>query len=124
MVPVTLLTIGQLARRSGVPVRTLRFWSDAGVLPETERSGSNYRRYDARAVARLDLVRTLRELGLGLDEVRLVLEKRSSVADVAAAHVAAIDARIRVLRTQRAVCTLLARGCDDPNDPTHPERPH
>ena len=112
MVPVTLLTIGQLARRSGVPVRTLRFWSDAGVLPETERSGSNYRRYDARAVARLDLVRTLRELGLGLDEVRLVLEKRSSVADVAAAHVAAIDARIRVLRTQRAVCTLLARGCD------------
>jgi len=114
MVPVTLLTIGQLARRSGVPVRTLRFWSDAGVLPETERSGSNYRRYDARAVARLDLVRTLRELGLGLDEVRLVLERRSSVADVAAAHVAAIDARIRVLRTQRAVCTLLARGIDSP----------
>ena len=122
MVPVTLLTIGQLARRSGVPVRTLRFWSDAGVLPETERSGSNYRRYDARAVARLDLVRTLRELGLGLDEVRLVLEKRSSVADVAAAHVAAIDARIRVLRTQRAVCTLLARGCDDPNDPDSPRK--
>ena len=114
MVSVTLLTIGQLARRSGVPVRTLRFWSDAGVLPETERSGSNYRRYDAHAVARLDLVRTLRELGLGLDEVRLVLEKRSSVADVAAAHVAAIDARIRVLRTQRAVCTLLARGIDSP----------
>jgi len=117
MVPVTLLTIGQLARRSGVPVRTLRFWSDAGVLPETERSGSNYRRYDARAVARLDLVRTLRELGLGLDEVRLVLEKRSSVADVAAAHVAAIDARIRVLRTQRAVCTLLARGWNNADSP-------
>jgi DNA-binding transcriptional MerR regulator len=111
---VTLLTIGQLARRSGVPVRTLRFWSDAGVLPETERSGGNYRRYDAQAVARLDLVRTLRELGLGLDEVRLVLEERRSVADVAAAHVAAIDARLRVLRTQRAVCTLLARGIDSP----------
>jgi len=115
---VTLLTIGQLARRSGVPVRTLRFWSDAGVLPETERSGGNYRRYDAQAVARLDLVRTLRELGLGLDEVRLVLDERRSVADVAAAHVAAIDARIRVLRTQRAVCTLLARGIDtDPDSP-------
>ena len=115
---MTLLTIGQLARRSGVPVRTLRFWSDAGVLPETERSGGNYRRYDAGAVARLDLVRTLRELGMGLDEVRLVLEKRRSVADVASAHVAAIDARIRVLRTQRAVCTLLARSSDiDPDSP-------
>jgi DNA-binding transcriptional MerR regulator len=112
---VTLLTIGQLARRSGVPVRTIRFWSESGVLPETDRSGGGYRRYDARAVARLDLVRTLRELGLGLDEVRLVLERRSSVADVAAAHVAAIDARIRVLRTQRAVCTLLARADPGPD---------
>jgi DNA-binding transcriptional MerR regulator len=111
---MTLLTIGELARRSGVPVRTLRFWSDEGVLPETDRSTGNYRRYDAAAVARLDLVRTLRELGLGLDEVRLVLERRRSVEDVAAAHVRAIDNRIRTLRTQRAVCTLLARGAPSP----------
>jgi DNA-binding transcriptional MerR regulator len=109
-----LLTIGQLARRSGVPVRTIRFWSDEGVLPETDRSHGNYRRYDARAVARLDLVRTLRELGLGLDDVRLVLERRRSVEDVAAAHVQAIDNQIRTLRTQRAVCTLLARGALTP----------
>jgi DNA-binding transcriptional MerR regulator len=106
----TMLTIGQLARRSGVPARTIRFWSDEGVLPETDRSAGNYRRYDARAVARLDLVRTLRELGLGLDDVRLVLERRRSVQDVAAAHVRAIDTQIRTLRTQRAICTLLAGG--------------
>jgi DNA-binding transcriptional MerR regulator len=105
-----LLTIGQLARRTGVPVRTIRFWSDEGVLPETDRSAGNYRRYDGRAVARLDLVRTLRELGMGLDDIRLVLERRRSVEDVAAAHVQAIDHQIRVLRTQRAVCTLLSRG--------------
>lgn len=106
----TLLTIGQLARRTGVPVRTIRFWSDAGVLPETERSGSGHRRYDTQAVTRLELVKTLRDLGLGLDDVRLVLHRRRSVADVAAAHIDAIDAQIRALRTQRAVCTLLARG--------------
>lgn len=105
-----LLTIGQLARRAGVPVRTIRFWSDEGVLPETDRSAGGYRRYDASAVARLDLVRTLRELGLGLDDVRLVLARRRTVAEVAAAHVAAVDARIRALRVQRAVCTLLASG--------------
>jgi DNA-binding transcriptional MerR regulator len=110
MTRTALLTIGQLARRTGVPVRTIRFWSDAGVLPETDRSAGNYRRYDGRAVARLDLVRTLRELGLGLDDVRHVLERRRSVEDVAAAHVQAIDNQIRALRTQRAVCTLLARG--------------
>lgn len=111
---MTKLTIGQLAARSGVPVRTIRFWSDEGVLPETDRSRGGYRRYDSRAVARLDLVRTLRELGMGLDEVRLVLDRRRSVEDVAAEHVRAIDDRIRVLRTQRAVCTLLARGAPSP----------
>jgi len=110
MAETTLLTIGQLARRSGVPVRTIRFWSDEGILPETDRTVSNYRRYDGRAVARLDLVRTLRELGMGLEDIRLVLERRRSVEEVAASHVQAIDNQIRALRTQRAVCTLLARG--------------
>mgnify|MGYP001393290684 CR=1 FL=1 len=108
-----LLTIGQLARRSGVPVRTIRFWSDEGILPETDRSAAGYRRYGPDAVARLDLIRTLRELGLGLDEVRAVLERSRRVEDVAAAHVRAIDAQIRTLRVQRAICTLLARGVTD-----------
>ncbi|MDN5932626.1 MAG: MerR family transcriptional regulator [Pseudonocardia sp.] len=114
MAPATMLTIGQLARRSGVPVRTIRFWSDEGVLPESGRSRGNYRRYDAQAVARLDLVRTLRELGMGLDDVRHVLERRRTVEDVAAAHIDAIDDRLRTLRTQRALCTLLARGAPSP----------
>ncbi|ODU03949.1 MAG: MerR family transcriptional regulator [Pseudonocardia sp. SCN 72-51] len=103
---MTTLTIGELARRSGVPTRTIRFWSDEGVLPETDRSAGGYRRYDAAAVARLDLVRTLRELGMGLDAVRAVLDRSRTVDEVAAAHVRAIDA----LRVQRAICTLLARG--------------
>lgn len=105
-----LLTIGELARRSGVPARTIRFWSDEGILPPSDRSDAGYRRYDAVAVARLDLVRTLRDLGLGLDDVRAVLARRRGIHEVAAAHVAAIDSRIRSLRVQRAVCTLLARG--------------
>jgi DNA-binding transcriptional MerR regulator len=67
-----LFTIGQLARRTGVPTRTVRFWSDAGLVPPASRSASGYRLYDAAAVARLDLIRTLRELGLGLDVVAAV----------------------------------------------------
>ena len=111
--PAPVFTIGQLARRTGVPVRTIRFWSDEGVLPETERSAAGYRRYDAAAVARLDLVAALRDLGLGLPEVRAVLDRHRGVDEVAAAHVRAIDDRIRILRVQRAVCTLLARGGHD-----------
>ena len=69
-----LLSIGELARRSGLPVRTIRFWSDAGVLPPAERTDGGRRLYDAACVARLELVVTLRELGLGLPDVRRVLD--------------------------------------------------
>ena len=111
--PAELYTIGQVARRVGVPARTIRFWCDAGVLTPTDRAASGYRRYDAAAVARLDLIRTLRDLGVGLDDIRQVLHGRAAVAEVASTHAAALDAQIRVLRLRRAVLRVLAtRGSD------------
>jgi DNA-binding transcriptional MerR regulator len=104
-----LFTIGQLAHRAGVPARTIRFWSDAGLVPPAARSASGYRLYDAESAARLDLIRSLRELGLGLDVVRAVLSRASTVADVAAAHVRVLDGQIRALRLQRAVLSTIAR---------------
>ena len=53
-----LFTIGQLARRTGVPARTVRFWSDAGLIPPAGRSAGGYRLDDSEAAARLDLIRT------------------------------------------------------------------
>jgi DNA-binding transcriptional MerR regulator len=104
-----LFTIGQLATRTGVPARTIRFWSDAGLIPPAGRSSSGYRLYDAEAAARLDLVRTLRELGLGLDVVQAVLSRTRTVAEVAAAHVTVLDVQIRALRLRRAVLSTVAR---------------
>ena len=102
------LTIGQLASRTGLAVRTIRYWSDIGAVPPAGRSPGGHRLYDAESVARLELVRTLRELGLGLDEVHSVLAREATVADVAAAHVAALDAQIRSLRLTRAVLSAVA----------------
>jgi DNA-binding transcriptional MerR regulator len=104
-----LLTIGALARRTGLPVRTLRFWSDEGVVRPAGRSAGGYRLYDAAGVARVELVRTLRELGLGLDDVCRVLDGGATVAEVAGAHVAALDAQIRALKVSRAVLSTVAR---------------
>ncbi|MGW4463331.1 helix-turn-helix domain-containing protein [Micromonospora sp. NPDC004704] len=101
-------TIGQLARRTGLAVRTIRYWSDIGVVPPVDRSTGGYRRYDATAVARLDLVRTLRELGLGLDAVRRVLARQDTLPEVALLHVRALDAEIRTLRLRRAVLATVA----------------
>ncbi|WBO63748.1 MerR family transcriptional regulator [Streptomyces camelliae] len=104
-----LFTIGALARATGLSVRTIRYWSDEGVLTPVTRSTGGYRLYDAACVARLELIRTLRELGLGLDDVREVLAGERSVAEVAATHVAALDAQIRALKVTRAVLSTVAR---------------
>ncbi|MGW2641026.1 helix-turn-helix domain-containing protein [Streptomyces sp. NPDC001348] len=104
-----LLTIGELARATGLTVRTIRYWSDEGALPPVARSAGGYRLYDAGSVARLELIRTLRELGLGLAPVRQVLAGETTVAEVAATHVAALDAQIRSLRVTRAVLSTVAR---------------
>lgn len=104
----TLYSIGELARRTGLTVKTIRFYSDRGIVAPTSRSPAGYRLYDIDAVARLDLVRTLRELGLDLPTVRKVVDREVSLPEVAAAHADALEVRIRVLRLRRAVLTAVA----------------
>ena len=106
------MMIGQLAKRSGLSVRTLRFYADAGVQPEAGRSPSGYRLFGTDAVQRARLIRTLRELGVGLDDVKRVLAAEASLVDVAAEHARALDAQIGVLRLQRAVLGAFLRSTD------------
>lgn len=102
-------TIGELAKRTGLPVKTIRFYSDEGLLPPTDRTHAGYRLYDAPALARLELVKTLRELGLGLPEVERALAGQASVAELARAHVDALELQIRRLRLRRAVLRAVAK---------------
>src|SRR5215471_10693212 len=104
-----LMHIGELARRTRLSVKTVRYYSDLGLVPEAARTASGYRRYDGGAVVRLEFVRTLRELGLDLATIRKVLAQEAELSDVAAAHADAITAQIRLLRVQRAALRTLAR---------------
>lgn len=112
----TLYTIGELARRTGLSVRTIRFYSDTGVVPPTCRTAAGYRLYGAEAVARLDLVRTLRDLGVDLGTVRRVLDREIGVGEVAAAHSEALDVQIRTLRLRRAVLRAVAERGSSPEE--------
>jgi DNA-binding transcriptional MerR regulator len=102
-------TIGELSRRTGLPVKTIRFYSDEDLLPPTERTDAGYRLYDAAAMARLELVRTLRELGLGLADVSAALSQSTTVGELAVRHVEALDEQIRRLRLRRAVLRAVAK---------------
>ncbi|MGW7354753.1 MerR family transcriptional regulator [Streptomyces sp. NPDC054784] len=107
-----LFTIGQLSARTGIPVRTIRYWSDLGLVPPTARTTGGYRCYGVEAAARADLVRTLRELGLGLETVRRVLDGRVGVGEIARRHALALDAEIRTLKLRRAVLWSVAERHD------------
>lgn len=111
-----LLTIGALAARTGLSVKRIRFYSDKGIVPATWHSPAGYRRYDVAALARLELVRTLRELDFDLATVRRVLAGETSLAEVAAAHAAALDVQIRALRLRRAVLAAVANRESSPQE--------
>ena len=106
------MTIGELAKRTGLAVRTLRFYADAGVLPEASRSESGYRLFGPDAVARARLLRTLRELGIGLEDIKRVLAAEVSLPEIADRHARALDAQIRTLRLRRAVLRAVAKSTD------------
>ncbi|MCK2219082.1 MerR family transcriptional regulator [Actinomadura sp. ATCC 31491] len=95
------LGIGELARLTGVPVRTIRFYCDEGLI-ESVRSVGGHRRFAPAAADRLALVRRLRGLGLGLVSVRHVLDGERSVGEVVAAERAALDVRLAGLAWRRA----------------------
>lgn len=104
-----LYSIGELARRTGLTVKTIRFYSDRDIVTPAARTAAGYRRYARDAIARLALIRTLRELGLGLDVIRRVVDDELTLSEVAADHTAALDAQINILRLRRAILALAAR---------------
>lgn len=77
-----LLTIGELAKRAGITVKTVRFYSDRGLLPETARSAGGHRLYGPGALDRLRLIRSLRALDLPVPAVRRILAPADDPLDV------------------------------------------
>jgi DNA-binding transcriptional MerR regulator len=69
-----LLKVGELARRTGLTVRTLHHYDDVGLLPPSRRTEAGYRLYDRGDVERLARILLLRRLGLSLDEIRSSLD--------------------------------------------------
>jgi MerR family transcriptional regulator, copper efflux regulator len=68
--------IGELADRSGVPVKTIRYYEEIGVLAPAARMASGYRDYDDPALDRLAFIRAAQAVGLTLGEIREIVALR------------------------------------------------
>jgi MerR family transcriptional regulator, copper efflux regulator len=70
-----LLQIGEVSVRSGLPVKTIRYYTDIGLLaPQVKRAASGYRLYESEVLDRLTFIRRTQGLGLSLSEIRDILE--------------------------------------------------
>jgi len=66
--------IGVIATQAGVPIKTIRYYEDVGLLPKPARTSSGYRLYDRVVVDRLQFIKKAQHLGLRLDEIKEILD--------------------------------------------------
>ncbi|MFC4036318.1 MerR family transcriptional regulator [Streptomyces polygonati] len=108
MTETTLWSIGELAARAGVSVKTVRFYSDRGLLPQGKRSTGGHRRYGPEALERLRLIRALRGLDIPVPDVGRVLRDEDALEDVVAARLRETATRLAELRWREASLSLLS----------------
>jgi DNA-binding transcriptional MerR regulator len=102
-----LLRIGQLARKAGVNVQTIRFYEREGLLAPPSRTPSGYRAYAASDLERVRVIRTCQRIGFTLKDVKVVLEPHRVLASRAAASGAKSAARDKMLASARQRLALL-----------------
>ena len=106
--PAPSLRIGEVARRTGLPVKTIRYYCDEGLLQPRARSESGYRLFDEENLAELTIIRSLRAMEVSIPELARILEVRragvcncSVLKDSIAAKVESINRRIDELAAMK-----------------------
>ncbi|MFC8382910.1 MerR family transcriptional regulator [Nocardia sp. NPDC057272] len=115
MTHITYLTIGELATRTGVAVRTVRYYCDAGLL-DAARTPTGHRVFEPGAVDRLVLLRRLRSFGIGLASIEDVLDGTRSLAEVIATERVAVDDELDALNRRRALLRAVESAAPDRQD--------
>jgi DNA-binding transcriptional MerR regulator len=108
-----MLTVTKLARRCGVSRTTLLYYESIRLIPPPQRSGNNYRYYGDADVQRLLTIRSYRDAGLTIDDIRAILSTNTKhtggkASGVLKRRLLKLDAEIATLRShQRAILMLL-----------------
>lgn len=70
------LKIGEVSKRSGIGIESLRFYEKSGLLDKPERTDSGYRMYDAGVIERLAFIKQAQVLGFSLEEIKRLIDER------------------------------------------------
>jgi DNA-binding transcriptional MerR regulator len=105
------LTVGQLARATGVPAKTIRYYEQVGVLPMPKRSGAGYRHYSRHDVHRLLFIRRARALGLSLVNLKALTAELDSgeCLTMRPRLYELVTEQLRTVQQQIAECQVLER---------------
>ena len=111
-------TIGEVAKRSGVKVPTIRYYEQIGLLPPAPRTNANRRRYGEGETRRLGFIHHARELGFEIEVIRALLALQDNksqsceAADVIArARLAEVEQRIASLTALQAELQAMVENC-------------
>ena len=113
------MTIGELADKAGVNVQTVRYYEREGLLPEPHRwPDSGYRDFDDDALQRLRFIRSAKDLGFTLREIKELLEMRvlpgescTEVRQMIGTKLADLDQRIKEMRRLRRALVRIDDAC-------------
>ncbi len=121
------MKISDVADRSGLPPKTIRYYEDIGLMRPASRQGNGYRDYDDRDVQVLRFLKRARGLGFSVADCRNLLslyeDRERASADVKALaqhRVAEIDRKIAELHTMRDALTHLVERCHGDDRPDCP----
>lgn len=96
-----LLTAGQFAKMHGIPKRTLMYYDDIGLMPAYARGENQYRYYSYRQSPTLEIILSLRELDVSIEEIREYMDRRSpeTLIKLLEQKIQEADGKIRHLTT-------------------------
>lgn len=99
------MQISELARQSGVPAKTIRYYESVGLLPAPPRADNNYRHYDSTVLERLRFIASARSLGFTLADIGELLAARDAGDAPSERVLEALDAQLATL--DRRIADLL-----------------
>lgn len=114
-----MYSIGQLSKRTGVKVPTIRYYEQMGLLSAPERTSGNQRRYDPSGLERLGFIRHARDLGFTIEAISTLIELQehpdrscAEAENIAQTQLGEVRSKIKRLKALEKELTRITKGCD------------